>query len=191
MTSETTDRHDTAFRRRTVLQTIGAGAVGALALSGNAAAGRGKLKKELAEVRSATAAYNNPANAEADGYHAEDEPPVCGMGYHYVNEGLLDFTVDKKNPEGMVYGESNGGNLILGAVEYIVPKAGTYSDTQPESPFDNADPEWDVLELPPEAPVQFTELWTLHAWVHTKNPEGVFHPHNPRKQFSPDGCVEH
>lgn len=185
-------RTDQPYHRRTVLQTIGAGVAGGIALSGSATGAKGGgLKRELAEVRSATASYNDPANAEDDGYHAEDEPPVCGMGHHYVNMGLLDFIVDKLEPEGMVYGEDAEGNLILGAVEYVAPKSGPYTDDPPDSPFDNADPEWDILELPPEAPVPFTELWTLHAWVHTKNPDGVFNPTNPRKQFHPDGCVSH
>lgn len=191
MSKRKTDRQNKAFRRRAVLRTIGAGVVSGIALSGTVTAGSGGLKRELAEVRSATAAYNDPANAEGDGYHPEDEPPVCGMGHHYVNIGLLDFDVDKLEPEGIVYGESNDGDLVLGAVEYVVPKAGPYAVDPPADPFDNADPEWDILELPAEAPVPFSSLWTLHAWVHTKNPAGVFHPHNPRKQFSPDGCIDH
>lgn len=177
--------------RRKVLKTIAGIGLSIGALSGTAGADQRGLKQELAEVRSATASYNNTANAEADGYHAEDEPPVCGMGHHYVNMGLVDFTVNKLEPEGMVYGESDGGNLNLGAVEYIVPKAGQYAEDPPTDPFDHADPDWGVLELPPEAPVPFSALWTLHAWVHTKNPDGVFNPTNPRKQFSPDGCVSH
>lgn len=29
------------------------------------------------------------------------------------------------------------------------------------------------------------DLWTLHAWVHLKNPEGVFAGHNPDLPVSP------
>ena len=183
---ETMDRERQPFQRRTVLKTIGAGVGGSIALSGIAAAGRGGLKRELAEIRSATASYNDPENAEADGYHGEDQA-ACGMGYHHVNFGLvLDGKPEKLVPEGMVYGEDDDGNLVLGAVEYIVPKAGPYAEDPPDL-FDHADPEWGVLPLPPEAPA--SEVWTLHAWVHTQNPEGVFHHSNPRKQFSPEGCV--
>lgn len=179
------------FQRRTVLKTIGIGVASSIALGGTVAAHRGGLKRELAEVRSATASYNDPENAEADGYHGEDVA-VCGMGYHYVNFGLVvDGKPVKLEPEGLVYGEDDDGNLVLGAVEYIVPKTGKYAEDPPSGLFDHADPEWDILELPPEAPVPFSSLWTLHAWVHTKNPEGVFHHTNPRKQFSPEGCVSH
>ncbi|MCU4716596.1 hypothetical protein [Halapricum hydrolyticum] len=176
--------------RRTVLKTISTGVVGGVALSGTAAAGERGLQRELAEVRSATAAYNNPANAEAAGYHAEEAPPVCGMGYHWMNLDLaMTFEVVKTKPEVLAYGERNG-NLVLGAVEYAVPKGPEpFFPEPPEDLFENADPEWHVLELPPEAPAPTEELWTLHAWVHNYNPEGVFHPTNPRKLFHPDGCV--
>jgi len=118
------------FQRRTVLKTIGAGAVSSVTLSGAVAAHRGGVSRELAEVRSATAEYNNPANAEADGYEGEDQA-VCGMGYHYVNFDLvMDGRPEKLRPEGMVYGETSNGNRILGAVEYIVPKAAPY-ETEP------------------------------------------------------------
>lgn len=177
--------------RRTVLQTIGAGVAGGLALAGTAGARGGGLKRELAEVRSATARFNDPDNAQSAGYHPEDEPPICGMGHHFANMDLLDFTIEKRRPEVMVYGEDDGGNLILGAVEYVAPKFGPYATDPPDSPFDSADPEWDILELPSDAPVPFTELWTLHVWVHTNNPDGVFNPTNPRKQFSPEGCTHH
>jgi hypothetical protein len=86
----------------------------------------------------------------------------------------------------MVYGETDGGNLVLGAVEYIVPKAGSYEADPPSGLFDHADPEWDILDLG-EMPL----LWTLHAWVHTHNPDGVFHHTNPRKQFHPADCDSH
>lgn len=168
--------------RRNVLKAIGAGVVGGVTLSGSATAVGGGLQQELAEVRSATAEYNDTQNATDAGYHPE-ETAVCGMGYHWPNPVLLDFELDKTEPEVLVYGEDDDGSLVLGAVEYAVPKVG---DEQPDL-FDNADPEWHVLPLPPEAP--FDSLWTLHAWVHSHNPEGVFHPTNPRELFHPDDCV--
>lgn len=175
--------------RRNVLKCIGAGVASGVTLAGRAAARGGGLRRELAEVRSATAAYNNPANAEAAGYHAEDAPPVCGMGHHWINLDLaMTLEVVKTEPELVVYGERNG-NLVLGAVEYAVPKGPEPFLPEPPDLFENADPEWQVLEIPPDAPAPTEELWTLHAWVHNHNPEGVFHPTNPRKLFHPDGCV--
>lgn len=174
-------RHQT---RRTVLKTIGAGVVGGSVLSGTGAARGGGLNVELAEVRSATAEYNDTENAMDAGYVPE-EASVCGMGFHWPNPGLLDMTLDKTEPEVLAYGEADEGDLVLGAVEYAVPVFGEFAENPPGL-FDNADPEWHILPLPESA--LFPGLWTLHAWVHNHNPEGVFHPTNPRELFHPDGC---
>lgn len=175
--------------RRTVLQTIAAGLATGGLITGTATAhvagGAGNRTRELAAVRSATARYHSTTQAENHGY-VREEPPVCGMGYHWPNPGKLDGSVSKTDPEVLVYGVRNG-NLTLGAVEYLIPKA---LSPAPPDPFEYFDPEWHTLELPPEAPVPFTELWSLHAWVHEHNPEGVFHPTNPRPLFHPPGCVD-
>lgn len=176
--------------RRTVLKTTGAGIAGSLALGGGAAAHQGGLQRELAEVRSATAEYNDPANAVEDGYVAE-EHAVCGMGYHYpdgalfraFDEGTLDAYFedrDRTTPEVLVYGEDDSGDLVLGAVEYLRPKDG--SGEKPDL-FDH--------DGGSEVWADFGPFWALHAWVHTHNPDGVFNPTNPRPQFCPDGGGGH
>lgn len=179
--------------RRTVLKTIGAGMMGGLALTGSASAeANGALKRELAEVRAATAKYNDPENAVADGYLPEDHA-VCGMGYHYPHEDLIagfqameagDPTVltqylasiDRTEPPVLAYGETDEG-LVLGAVEYLTM-------TPEETDFFTSTEEdhWHPFVGP---------LYALHAWVHAPNPEGVFHPTNPRHQFTkPEWCGE-
>lgn len=172
--------------RRTVLKTIGAGVVGGVALSGTGAAHGDGLKRELAEVRSATAAYADTQNAMDAGYVPGKES-VCGMGFHWPNPDRLDMKLNKAEPEFLAYGEDDDGDLVLGAVEYAVPVSGEFAESPPDL-FDNADPEWHILPLPENAPFPFDRLWTLHAWVHNHNPEGVFHPTNPRELFHPDGC---
>lgn len=186
-------------RRRIVLKTIGTGLAGGIALSGSAAAAGGGLQRELAEVRSATARYNDPENAYADGYvvTTAGDPPqiipledvveeghsVCGMGFHFGNFDLFG-TVDRTQPQVLAYGVDDDGNLILGAVEYIVPKAGPYANDPPDLfEHDDGAEHWDEDSPAPG-------LWSLHVWVHTHNPAGVFHHTNPRKQFSPEGCEE-
>ena len=184
--------------RRTVLAGIGT-AVLAGGFSQPAGAGQGGLKRELAEVRSATARYNDPANAYADGYVAmdhegsrvelenvvEEAEAVCGMGFHFVNKELFGSTTPTEPPV-LVYGVGDDGDLLLGAVEYIVPKGEDDSETVEPDLFDNDDgaERWDEDE-PRDG------VWSLHAWVHTHNPNGVFSHHNPRKQFSPAGCHGH
>lgn len=178
--------------RRTVLKAAGTGIVGGLALTGSASArANGGLKRELAEVRAATAKYNDPENAVEDGYIPEDHA-VCGMGYHYPHEDLLAAfeearngnqgalaeyldSLDRTEPPVLAYGETDDG-LVLGAVEYLTLDDSTdlFEETEKD--------EWDPFVGP---------LFALHAWVHAPNPEGVFHPTNPRHQFSrPEWCEE-
>lgn len=179
--------------RRNVLRTLGATALASGAVP-TVAAQRGGLKRELAEVRSATAEYNDPEKAYDDGYvvPGEDGPipledvteeahAVCGMGYHFVNMDLFG-TADRTEPQVLAYGVDDD-NLILGAVEYVVPKKGAYADSPPDLfGHDDGDEKW-------EEDSPFPGVWSLHAWVHNRNPDGVFAPLNPRKQFQV-GCED-
>lgn len=175
--------------RRTVLKAVGSGMMGSLAFTGNVSAkANGGLKGELADVRSATAKYNDPENAVADGYIPE-ENPVCGMGYHYPHEDLVEGIVafeengdlsvlteylgslDRTEPPVITYGEDDDGNLVLGAVEYLT------FDTSDDLFTETEDDQWEPF-IPPLG------VYAMHAWVHFPNPEGVFHSTNPRPQFS-------
>ena len=127
----------------------------------------------LAAVRRATAQYQNVDRAVADGYGAVVvsecvEAPPGGMGYHYVNLGLMDGTVEASAPEVVLYEPQKNGRLRLVAVEYIVPVAD----------FDDPGP----------APEPFGQTfhlsgaaggWALHAWVWKHNPSGTFADFNP------------
>ena len=177
--------------RRTVLKTLGGAVVGGTTLSGTAGARGGGLQRELAEVRSATAAYHDPENAIDDGYVPEDHA-VCGMGYHYPHEDLVEAIqafiggdpgplmdylagIERTGPPILVYGETDGG-LVLGAVEYLT--LDTSTDLFPST----EDDDWHPFVGP---------TFALHAWVHQPNPEGVFHPTNPRHQFTkPEWCED-
>lgn len=175
--------------RRTVLKAFGTGIVGGVTLTGSASGTtNGDLKQELADARAATAQYKDPENAVEDGYLPEDHA-VCGMGYHYPHEDLIAGiqafqedpevlaeylgSLDRTEPPVLVYGETDDG-LVLGAVEYL-----TLDDSTDFFPSTEAD-HWHPF---------FGPIYSLHAWVHTPNPEGVFHPTNPRHQFTkPEWC---
>lgn len=181
--------------RRRVLKTIGAAGIGSLALSGNTAAHRGGLQRELATVRSATARYNDPANAYADGYVAlnderevipledvvDEGHTVCGMGIHFANLNFIGGPPSLTEPAVLAYGVDEEDNLVLGAVEWVVSKQ--VSPSEPDLfDHDNGKEVWQE-----DSP--FRGVWSLHAWVHTHNPEGVFHPTNPRHLFAhPEWC---
>lgn len=185
---ETISRRSVLRKGAVVSSTIGLGAT-------TATAHRGAVQRQLAEVRSATASYNNPANAYADGYTATDPDgnpvaledvhdeafAVCNMGYHFLNFEIISGIyggedAERTRPPILVYGVGDDEDLVLGAVEYLA------SDPQP-SLFhgDDDDEHWEPW--PPDPP-----LSALHAWVHNHNPDGVFHATNPRELFHPDGC---
>ena len=92
------------------------------------------------------------------------------MGYHYINVGILDTTVELSRPEAMVYTPGPNGILQLGAVEYIVPAA----------PWDASNSQ------PPQLFGQTFHLnaglgvYVLHAWVWKNNPSGMFEDWNPK-----------
>ena len=131
----------------------------------------------LAQVRAVTAAYHNLGKTQADGYnlvpgldYCFNNPGVGGMGYHYINVGLLDNIIDPLKPEAMVYAPGPNGTLALGAVEYIVPAAG-----------------WDAVHSQP--PTLFGQVfgleealgvYELHAWIWRPNPKGTFFEWNPQ-----------
>src|SRR5215204_1265529 len=114
-----------------------------------------ECKKQLADLRSATAKYHGVEEALADGY-----APLGGcvalpsgptMGIHYVNmQKLLDGELSITEPEVLVYLPEADGSLRLVAVEYMIPQAMT-------------------TELPELFGQSFHPgpmgTWTLHAWV--------------------------
>ena len=149
---------------------------------------------ELAAVRSATAKYHNVAAAEdagyglftdADGIACIDNPPLGGMGIHYVNGSYVgDAVLDPTKPEALVYAPKRNGGLKLVALEYIVFQA----------PWDLAHGvgSKDVVHAPP--PSLFGEdfelvpqgnrygldpFYELHVWLWKANPSGMFFEWNP------------
>jgi hypothetical protein len=122
---------------------------------------------DLERVRTATLKYRTVDSALAAGY--EDINVVMPrMGRHYLNKALLDNNFDPEKPELLVYvPEGNGMKLV--AAEYAVPVDTT--NLVPPEGFAGSDDVWERNE-------QFG-IWTLHAWVHQKNPDGIFAAFNP------------
>lgn len=133
---------------------------------------------DLAAVRAATARFHRPEAAQAAGWvpvpgldACFDNPGVGAMGYHYINVGLLDTELDPETPEALVYVPGPHRQLILGAVEWIVPAAA-----------------WDALATgqPPQVLGHQLHLnsslgvYVLHAWIFKHNPSGMFEDWNPK-----------
>jgi len=120
---------------------------------------------ELEQARAATARYRDIKNAIADGYTNIDVD-VENMGHHYMKKELVDGKFEISKPEILVYHENDKGDMELGAVEYAVP----ITEPEPQG-FTGSGDAWDHNTG--------FQLWLLHAWVWTFNPDGVFNPLNP------------
>ncbi len=122
-------------------------------------------------VKSTTARFHSTTQATKAGYAVNSpcvaHPTLGTMGFHWVNQGLVDPVFDAMQPEAVLYAPDKNGNLKLVAVEYIVINVG-----QPAPKFDGR--AFDVGGTPVPVP-----HWSLHVWVHETNPNGMFTPFNP------------
>ncbi len=131
-----------------------------------------KLERQLNQVRRATKRYSSIDKAIADKWSSRltdcmSDPILGGMGVHYGDLTRFDDVVEMEKPEILVY-QPKGKKLKLVAVEYAVP-------------FDK----WTKPEPPSVMGQAFHRneafgLWVLHAWVHRKNPSGIFNDWNPK-----------
>ena len=136
----------------------------------------------LAVVRQATAKYHNVDAALAAGYQlgfrgvvtgCVANPGVGAMGYHYFNWTKMDDpSIHEDDPEVLVYHSADDGTLVLGAVEWVVPKPAweAAGKTAPPVVFDQ--------NLHVINPV--LNWYIEHAWVWTENPSGMFSDWNPK-----------
>jgi hypothetical protein len=104
-----------------------------------------------------------PAHARRAEYAQASEcvavPGLGGMGFHWVNQAIVDPVFDPLTPEAVLYEPS--------AVEYIVINVGQPAPTFGGQPFD-------VGGTPVPVP-----HWSLHVWLYIDNPNGMFTPFNP------------
>jgi hypothetical protein len=175
--------------RRTVLKMVGSGpgvgAVSAIPVT----ARPDELSHQLNTAQSTTQQYRDIETARADGYGAIS-PYVPGMGFHFADgppfgtsleePGVtVYFTTGSYSPNpGDMHNPTRDDNLVLGAVEWLVP--GDQTDDPPNIFNDEGSPR--NLKVTEEEGWHFeeTEEFTgLHAWVHRGNPAGVFHHTNP------------
>jgi hypothetical protein len=130
----------------------------------------------LKAVKHQTSRFNSTVQATRAGYvmdaHCVVHPQLGGMGYHWVNHGLIDPVFDPMRPEALLYAPGKGDNYRLAGVEYIVIDVGQDHPHFDGHPFD-------VGGVPPLMAAGVPH-WSLHVWVHLENPEGLFQPFNPR-----------
>jgi hypothetical protein len=156
-----------------------------VASSGAAAlAAHGDLIKA---VRQRTSRYNATVQAIRAGYVPDDHcvahPEFGGMGFHWVNQGLVGFDYDPLQPQVVLYAPRRGNNPELVGVEYVVlapPHVWEMEEDEIEAflagearPDFNGYP-FDIGGTPVPVP-----HWSLHVWLHKHNPSGMFAPFNP------------
>lgn len=138
------------------------------------------IAHEISQLRKFMGGINNLSDAWDAGYQtlvtSTNNPSgyFNGMGYHLLNPFLLDDTFDAAHPEAiMIFCDQNGNYDTVG-VEYIVtgtsPAECKEEDCAPEG-FPGDSDVWAWNEV--------FGVWTLHAWVKLKNPNGFFSAMNP------------
>lgn len=142
----------------------------------------------LKVVREATARFQSPSAAEAEGYALQfgcvSGPDSGAMGLHYVNGALVSSgVIDANRPQIVIYEPTADGHLKLTGADYLVL----------------AD-QWNANHSGPpelmgqlfhffESPNRFglPAFYTLHVWAWKENPNGAFvnwHPNVSCQAFS-------
>ncbi len=148
----------------------------------------------LAEIRAATARYQNLEAAAADGYmldpHCVEHPEFGGMGHHAVHGGRIVPFVHHTEPGVLVYEPTRNGRYRLVAVEYLVP-------AEPWDAMNDGPPMLGEVAFADHREIIFVENeegelvpvnanggppfphYQLHVWVWKHNPNGMYAPYNP------------
>ena len=136
-------------------------AAGMVIVTTSSTAGADAGRRNLKDLRHATTKFHNLKNTIASG-RVDLHLCVDHMGQHWANpETFSDGILDPLNPEAMVYTQNAKGKLRLVAVEWVSDRPGM------------------VMNIP----LHFNpavNLWVLHAWLYSQNPNGMFADMNPR-----------
>ena len=90
------------------------------------------------------------------------------MGYHHVNRSYLTKTVHITRPQILLYQRMPDGAYKLNGVEFIIPYRLYSRDSVAPVLMGQVMHHEDNLNI-----------WYLHVWAWTDNPEGVFANFNP------------
>src|SRR5690606_36328820 len=141
------------------------------------------IHDDLAKLRRLHDRYRDLEVALADGFrlgvHDQAEgcishPTLGAMGYHYFREDRFDDPrIKELKPEALVYHTGADGKLVLGAVEWVVPKeaweAKYSAHARPPKVFGHH-----LHVINPAL-----NWYVAHAWLWKKNPSGTFADWNP------------
>jgi hypothetical protein len=131
-----------------------------------------QVTQSITRLRAATRPFHTLDSAVATGY-ARDVPECLvhehhgAMGFHHVNRGYVDATVDVERPEILLYERLPGGQYRLNGVEFIVPYRAW--------PRDSVAPVLMGQQLKREDNLN---IWYLHVWAWKKSADGLFSDFN-------------
>lgn len=135
-------------------------------------------QQALAAMRAGSAQYHRLEVAIADGF-IPLSPCVPGMGIHYGRpDRVFDPAIVASEPEILLYQPTGNGRYQLVGVEFMSPSEVWYGAGN-DSPPSVAGQEYDPPNANHPDPL-VASSYTLHAWVWTNNPDGMFAPYNPR-----------
>jgi hypothetical protein len=160
------------------------------------------LARQLHAVRSATARYQDPGEAEREGYRrARFGVDLPLMGEHWVNRDLLDQPVDLLRPPVLQYVQVGERRVLVGVAYGAWQRPGQ----APPEGFIGTDDAWHSHDMPDlirqvtrhqpwyiragadaglaagrfSGPGGRSELAMLHLWLWSPNPDGLFANYNP------------
>lgn len=136
-------------------------------------------RSQLAALRGASARFHRVEAALAEGYTPfggcfSDPAGTGAMGYHYVNNDMVDDpAIDPLRPELLVYEQRPNGELRLVAVEWITFVSAWHGagNSAPPALFGRD------FEVNPTLLAE--PFYLLHAWIWKHNPVGLLADWNP------------
>lgn len=136
-----------------------------------------EVQQGYTRVRAATEKFRQLDAAVAAGYSGTipecfvdslHTPPHGAMGYHHVNRGYVDASVDVEKPEILLYERKASGSYALNGVEYLLPYRFWPRDSVPPGLLGREMFRDDERSY-----------WYTHMWVWTRNSAGLFADWNP------------
>lgn len=132
-----------------------------------------EVAEMIKEVKEITEAYKSHDAALEAGWDTDlsgcvVHPTEGGMGHHFGRLEFLDGRINHLEPQVLLFGADENGNMEFYGVEYIVPFAIHPADAEPP-----------VLFGQEYHPNHEQEFWALHVWTEKENPKGMFNDWNP------------
>jgi hypothetical protein len=148
-----------------------------------ASSGNASVDTSLDRLRAATRSFRNLDSAVAAGYPREVADCLVhehhgAMGYHHVNRSYFSPTLNVEKPQILIFERKPDGEYHLNGVEFIIPYRLYPRDSVAPVLFGRTLQHEDNLNI-----------WYLHVWAWSDNPDGVFANFNPNVSCPGGGKV--